>query len=365
MGWAYFFTKNDKHFMYIKEINYSTECSKTEEGFRNIPDDVMLSYIETDCEREFVEKLISAYHKQTKGEMTSRKHSVYTLCLHPSRRCNLKCKYCFADESDYLPRKEVSFDVVKDALHFLTESYGPEAVKYCVDISGSGEPLLRFDFIKQLSEYCRELNNQINKDIYITFPTNATLLTKEKAEYLDNAPNILPGISLDGDALQSANRVYPNGKPCFEDAVKGAKLFKHSFGIAVTVTNINEDVDRIYDYLYHEFPLCDCISIQQVRNFEQNNPCSFNQINIENMLKHYDILVENMIDQYHRKGDIDYVLKILRGADYFGRYIYRILHVGTVMSKRCGAADSNIAVDAEGDIYACSVMNGDAAFEFC
>lgn len=53
-----------------------------------------------------------------------KKDSTYgqvTLCLHPSRRCNLNCKYCFR-ESEYLGDEQLTFEVAKDAIDFLVEN---------------------------------------------------------------------------------------------------------------------------------------------------------------------------------------------------------------------------------------------------
>ena len=145
-----------------------------------------------------------------------KNYPVYTLCMHPSRTCNLVCKYCFANDSkEYLSKKGIDIKMAKKAIDFLVDNYGNNANKYQIDIAGSGEPLLKFDFIKQLDEYCLAKSSEVGKEIKIMFPTNATLLNEEMLEYLNKSSTILLGISLDGNEEQSANRLLKNGENAF------------------------------------------------------------------------------------------------------------------------------------------------------
>ena len=110
----------------------------------------------------------------------------YTICIHPSRKCNLKCKYCFGNE-DYLSSDEISLETAIKAINYIVLNYGANGSMYTVDLSGSGEPLLRIDLIKKLDEYCDRLRNKIGKQILIKFATNATLVSDEIADYLHNS----------------------------------------------------------------------------------------------------------------------------------------------------------------------------------
>jgi radical SAM protein with 4Fe4S-binding SPASM domain len=175
-------------------------------------------------------------------------------------------------------------------------------------------------------------------------------------------PNVLLGVSLDGNRRHSSNRIFANGDESFDRAIKGTKLLTKPFGIAVTITKTNEDVDEVYDYLYNSFPKCDAISMQQVRGMDDDNPMSFTNIDIDNMLYHYDLLVKKMYRCAEMK-EYDYIFKLLRGSDFFGRYIRNILHPNMLYKYRCDAARSRISVDDKGDIYSCSVMNGNIDFK--
>lgn len=121
---------------------------------------------------------------------------IKALCLNIAHDCNLRCKYCFADEGDYKGRREImSPEVAKKSIDFVLKHSGPRK-NIEVDLFG-GEPLMAVDTIKQVVEYARKEEKKYNKNIRFTMTTNATLLTDEMMDYLDkNMGNIV--LSIDG-----------------------------------------------------------------------------------------------------------------------------------------------------------------------
>ena len=284
----------------------------------------------------------------------------FTLCLHPSRKCNLNCKYCFK-ESEYLGNEQLTFEAAKEAIDFLVDKYAPCASKYVIDLSGSGEPLLQLDLVKQIVEYCKKKRNEICKNIEVMFCTNLTLLTPEIAEYLDNEPAIILGTSIDGDQITNDNnRVYVNGKGTYDDIVKGLKMFKNKkLGLAVTITPLNQDVDLIYDYLYH-LPNVDCVSMSFIRCFDKSK-YNVDNFDLEYLSNRYILLCENILKEL-KQNNFDYLKKLINGADVFGNYIIQFIFKGFQNIYKCDAGKNRIAINAKGDIFACSVMMGNKEF---
>lgn len=363
------FSDSYNKYLYVKNINHMAVANELEyeNNEYQLEKEELVAFIDNlnDTEKKSILRYVNSIeNKKNQATISEKKegHAEYQLGMHPSRKCNLRCKYCFADESnDYLPKKEIKIDIAKKAIDYLVDDYGKNGVKYNIDIAGSGEPLLKLDFIKELSEYCYNKSNEIKKDIYISFPTNATLLTPEIADYLDHAPNILPGVSIDGNREHSENRVFVDGSETFEKAVQGAKNFKFKFGIAATITKHNQAVDEVYDYLYSELSNCDAISLQQVRNFEENNEYSFYAIDMDKMLQHYDIWNDKIL-QHLKERDYEYLFKLLRGGDHYGRYINVVMKKGVLLKHRCAAGGAVLSVDAEGNLFSCNVMNGEKDF---
>ena len=284
----------------------------------------------------------------------------FTLCLHPSRRCNLNCKYCFR-ESEYLGDEQLTFEVAKDAIDFLVDKYAPCASKYVVDLSGSGEPLLQINLIKQIVNYCKQKRDEVCKNIEVMFCSNLTLLTPEVAKYLDDEPAIILGTSIDGDQITNdSNRKYANNKGTYNDIIKGLKMFKHKkIGLAVTVTPLNQNVDLIYDHLYH-LPNVDCISMKYIRCFDGSD-YDFYNFNVDVLVKNYEKLCKRIIIEVN-KGNIEYLKMIIRGGDYFGGILFNNIFKGYYKIFRCDAGKSRITVNNHGDIFACSVMYGKEDF---
>ncbi len=82
---------------------------------------------------------------------------------------------------------------------------------------------------------------------------------------------------------------------------------------------------------------------------------------IEKLKDSYNLLTEQLISRAI-KGDFDYVYTFLRGADFFGGYINRLLHQGNKSLFRCDAGRNRVGVDYNGNMYACSVYLGNKDF---
>lgn len=361
------FTDFGVRILYIKEINNSIVLSKkldSKDGKYVISKTDLLDIIKNNSEENYEKylRIINNREKLIIGEKAINQSQVYTLCMHPSVKCNLNCEYCFASKTKELPDKAIDISIAKRAIDYLLYEFGKDGQRYNIDISGSGEPLLNFEMIKEIEEYCEDKRNEIGKEIKIKFPTNATLLDQQKADYFISKPNILLGVSIDGNCRQSSNRKFKDGRYAFEQIEHGINLVKdRNVGFAVTITDKNEDVDILFDYLYKKYKNVDAISMQLVRDFDYESPTSFYRINIDNLLNHYRLLVDKLI-QHIQEKDYNYLFVLLRGVDTFGTYILRAIQKGSLTTTRCGAGKDRISVDSKGNIYTCPVLTGNQSF---
>ena len=115
----------------------------------------------------------------------NRETVVKALCLHIAHDCNLKCKYCFAEEGEYHGRRALmSYEVGKKALDFLVANSGSR-VNLEVDFFG-GEPLMNWQVVKDLVAYGRSLEEPHHKKFRFTLTTNGVLLNDEILEFVKN-----------------------------------------------------------------------------------------------------------------------------------------------------------------------------------
>lgn len=118
--------------------------------------------------------------------------------------CNLNCSYCY---ERFKSGRTMSIDMAKtQIIHAFHETLNNKKYKALELSFMGGEPLLEFEKIKLLSEWCWQQEWGIP---YILFAsTNATLLTQEmKGWFYENRDKIVLGVSLDGTlGMQAVNR---------------------------------------------------------------------------------------------------------------------------------------------------------------
>ena len=283
----------------------------------------------------------------------------YTLVLHPSRRCNLSCKYCFGTSPNII-KKEIDFNTAKKAIDCFINQLAPDGKKYILDLSGSGEPLISFDLVKDIYNYCQEIREKLDRDILVTFVTNGTLLKKEQIDFLMST-DILFGVSLDGPAeINDDLRIFRDGRGTYKTIIGNCiqiEGYDH-LGFAVTLTGKHPNVKEIFLTLY-DLKMADAISIRPVRY--DNGNYSINKNNIREMKENYDTFMEFLLEQT-LAGNTGYLYTILNGEDFLGKFL-KIIFCQDILSTRCDAGKSRFSVNYNGDIYVCPVLLDNPKFK--
>ncbi|MGG7164357.1 thioether cross-link-forming SCIFF peptide maturase [Clostridium ihumii] len=280
---------------------------------------------------------------------------VKALCLNIIHDCNLRCKYCFADEGEYHGcRKRMSAEVGKKAIDFVIKSSGPRK-NIEVDLFG-GEPLMAMDTIKEIVDYAKVEEKKHNKNIRFTMTTNATLLNEENMKYLDeNMGNLV--LSIDGrKEVNDKVRVRIDGSGCYDsilpkikkmvDVRDKSKLYYARGTFTRENTDFFEDVKHMADLGFDE------ISIEPVV-LPDEHELSLRKEDLPVIFEQYDKLYEEMIRR-HKEGN------------EFRFYHFNIdLQGGPCVYKRisgCGAGHEYIAVTPDGDIYPCHQFVGNEEY---
>ena len=281
---------------------------------------------------------------------------IKALCLNVVHDCNLRCKYCFADEGEYKGcRKSMSAEVGKKAIDFvLANSGGIKNIE--VDLFG-GEPLMVFDTIKEIIDYGKKRGQEVGKNVRFTMTTNATLLNDERIDYIDkNIGNII--LSIDGrkevndavrirvDGSGSYDRILPNIKKMVEKRDPSKQYYARGT-FTRNNTDFFQDVMALANEGFTE------ISIEPVV-LPDEHELSLRREDLPNIFGEYDKLYNEM------------VRRLEEGDNIFKFYHFNIdLNGGPCVYKRiagCGAGHEYIAVTPDGEIYPCHQFVGNTDF---
>ena len=291
------------------------------------------------------------YEEIAHSSMDDRDY-IKAVCLNIIHGCNLRCKYCFADEGEYHGHKGVmSVETAKKAIDYVIKRSGPRK-NIEIDLFG-GEPTLIMDTKKEIIKYARENEAKWNKNIRFTMTTNATLLNHEMMEFMDKEMgNII--LSLDGrkevndrvrikaDGSGSYDDILPNIKKMISKRTKGKTYYVRG---TFTRDNVDfyEDVVSMLNEGFRE------ISIEPVV-LEEGHPLAIREEDLPEIFDNYDKLYNEMA---RRKRE---------GKDEFTFYHFNIdLQGGPCVYKRisgCGSGFEYVAITPQGDVYPCHQFVG-------
>ncbi len=291
--------------------------------------------------------------KEEERAVPVKSDEVKALCLHICHDCNLRCRYCFADEGAYHAKREfMSLETAKRAIDFLIEQSGSRRVLE-TDFFG-GEPLMNFDVVKQTVRYAKEQAAKRGKKFLFTLTTNGLLLKDDVAEFLNREmENVV--LSLDGrKAVHDAVRKTANGKGSFDLVIENLKNFvrirgNKSYYVRGTFTAKNLDFSK--DVLFLADSGFDSISLEPV--VTDIPDLAITKQDLSRVCDEYDTLCDKYLE-YEAKG---------KGFNFF--HFNVDLEGGPCLSKRvsaCGAGNEYFSVVPNGDIYPCHQFAGDPDF---
>ena len=276
---------------------------------------------------------------------------IKAVCLNIIHACNLRCKYCFADEGEYNGHKgKMSLETAKKAIDYVVKRSGPRK-NIEIDLFG-GEPTMMMDTIKEIIAYARENEAKWNKRIRFTMTTNATLLTDEMMDYMDKE---LENIILSIDCRKEVNdkvRIRFDGKGSYDQILpnikkmvaKRDKTKAHTVRGTFTRENLDfyEDVKMMVDEGFRE------ISIEPVV-LEDGHPLALRKEDLPKIFESYDKLYDELVQ------------KKAEGKE-FNFYHFKVdLNGGPCVYKRisgCGAGFEYVAITPQGEVYPCHQFVG-------
>lgn len=278
------------------------------------------------------------------NQITFNNYPRITFCLEITNFCNLNCKYCFNSSKNNAMMTNEQITKILDKLFSLY----PNKEKYFIDLSGDGEPLTNLDGVLFIEEYALKKQEEIRKEINISFVTNGTLLTKENVRKLENKGTIIYGISIDGTKrVHDSNRVFSNNKGTFKSIIKNLNNItkKEFLGCAVTISNnvfsLKKELVKLNKYF-------NTISVKPVRSLFLTKDL------VEKWIKEYEILTDYLLLSIQKK-DYSLLFSLLNGDDYFGKFIIKAF-MGGISLNRCDAGAGRIFVDINNNVFPCVAL---------
>ncbi len=283
-----------------------------------------------------------------------KSHEMKALCLHVSHDCNLRCKYCFADEGAYHSVREVMpKETARAAIDMLLKNSGKRKVLE-VDFFG-GEPLMNLAVVKDTVRYAKAEAEKLGKKFLFTTTTNGLLLDDETIAFLnEEMENVV--LSLDGrQEVHDAVRRTVNGKGSFALVIDKIKKFVRARGdkhyyVRGTFTAKNLDFSK--DVLFLADQGFDTISMEPV--VTDIPDLQIKEEHLAAIEKEYETLCDEYIKR-EREG---------KGFNFFHFNID--LEGGPCLQKRvsaCGAGNEYFSVVPSGGIYPCHQFAGDAKWK--
>ncbi len=281
---------------------------------------------------------------------------IKSMCLHICHDCNLRCRYCFAGQGDYHSgkREMLTTEVGEKAIDFLIEASGPRH-NLDIDFFG-GEPLLNWQVVTELVDYCETRAAETGKDLRLTMTTNGLLLDEEKRTYInEHFKNVV--LSIDGrPEVHNYMRPAPNGKASYDPIIRNIKAMVEERGddkefyVRGTFTHFNTDFSNDVAYLAEKD--LKQISMEPVVA-DPTDPYALTDEDILDVQAEYEKLALHYVEEKD------------------GAHPYRFFHFNLDLDegpctykrlKGCGVGSEYIAVTPQGDIYPCHQFVGEEEF---
>lgn len=141
--------------------------------------------------------------------------------------CNLHCKGCYARKNGIATDKKVPMLTPEQWRHIFEEA---SSLGINFSIIAGGEPLMRRDVLEQIAQV---------EDMIFPIFTNGTLISGNYLEFFQNHTNMIPVMSLEGNATITDDR---RGEGVFKRVMDTMKRLKDAnlfFGTSITVTTEN------------------------------------------------------------------------------------------------------------------------------
>lgn len=279
-----------------------------------------------------------------------------------SHRCNMMCKYCFADHTCEALSTLSSGDAVEVA-DMLTG--GRKNPKIHFDNNLGGEPLLNWQAVKNLHLALVSYHKTRGVEASFGLLTNGTELKTKHLEWLRHHIPYL-GFSLDGDRkTHDAIRLDATRKPTYDRTVEGIRLVQKSdwpveCGVSTVISRYNLDISAIQAHIRDKLAVPNIV-MKPVRA-ATGEDFALTYDDLPQLENSYRKFFRYLLDE-GKKKNLEPLFTMLQPLDYAGRFLLRVFLADRVIVKRCGSGEHIFSVSDDASVYPCDSFNGIRQFE--
>ncbi|MHA2011673.1 MAG: radical SAM protein [Candidatus Helarchaeota archaeon] len=269
----------------------------------------------------------------------------FTLQLMLTRRCPLRCKYCYVKKED----KDMTEDILNKSIYFgLKKTVEINANYFHLSLTG-GEPFLKPKLIYLSITKLREELDRRKIIFQPTIATNGTIFNRKILFLLEKNKENLLDISIDGyREIHNKNRKYPNGKGSYSIVEKNSKKILKIIPWARACTVISKNnfktinIKKSFENLF-KIGFRHMIFGLEYGNYTDDQVKYFHELNKKIIEKASEKIIErNFVTIYP-------ISKFMLHKE-----IYDKNKSEKLLSSNCGAGKNHFTIDTDGSIYPCT-----------
>lgn len=257
--------------------------------------------------------------------------------------CNLGCGYCF--ENDIRSRLgAMTRSTAAAALDFAFErAAGAARVTFHF---GSGEPLLRFDLLREIVEEANRRGSESGQEVRYELTTNGTLVTREIADFLAGQPFEVQ-VSSDGPRrLHDENRPFHDGRSSYDEVMAGLEILCRALPERLTLNTVLTTGTRLAEIWSWAKTLgVGQLNVIKVGSYDSRELVRLGDGGLSEFRRDLETIAAELVATVTRNE---------RPLIYtpLTRHVLRLMK-GTPRTRYCGVAGSYLGVASDGRVYPC------------
>lgn len=261
--------------------------------------------------------------------------------LSLTHNCNFRCRYCYAGRKY---KADMPLETAKQVVDLAIEKSHGEMIDFSFF---GGEPLLKFELIKQISSYIHSQTSRSSIPYRLGITTNGSILNQEILNFFKEQ-NFSLCFSLDGpEEIHNKNRIQQNGKGSYKKVINNLKWACEELkNIQVNAVYNRDSLPHLNEILKH-------IASFRIRAIHLNLDIheQWQKADINKFEIFYQELADSYIQSYQQGKEL--ALNLLDNK------MILFLKDGYSRCDKCGMGDSEWAVAPSGNIYPCERLIGE------